>query len=693
MSIFTIFRTLLFSVIAMSLLAGWSVYRMNAAEREHYRAQQTQIELMSLGQALADGSDYLTSEVRRYVQFGDTVHFDNFWNEVKKTRSRDRAVERLKELGVQQKNLTFIEKAKRYSDQLINTERQAMEAVANRDFDTARKLVFSKYYDEQKRLIMGNIKLFQQMTNRQAQEISQKFHDRMSFYMLLGNVLLALSAALVFYLVYGIGIRRLINPLKTLTAKMRTLADGNLDIPIVEKPSPDEMGDMEKALEVFRQNVMLRKKVEIELKEEKAFKELIRVVAIAANEMSTLNAAARVCLSAVCKTTGWPVGHFLILDEESGRLVSSGIWQVEEPERYREFMTLSETMSFAPGEGLPGRVAKSGQPAWIEDLSEDGNLSRVSIMAKFGLRSGMASPVMVGDKVYAVAEFFMPCITTLHVELMKAMGAVGIEMGRVIEREKADRTLQAHMANLEFLVRERTRELERSNQELTDFASIASHDLSEPLRKVTLLGDCLRERLDPDDLKSRDFLRRMQNATRRMQGLIDNLLSYSMVATRPHPFEEVKIDVTVRQSLLNLDGRLKETGGRVIFESLPVIEAYPVHIRQLFQNLIGNGLKYHRKEVPPVIRIFSRPCVDGMVQLMIEDNGIGMDQKYADRVFRPFQRLHNGNEYEGTGMGLAICKKIVERHNGTIQIESEQGKGSTFIVCLPEKQLASSAQE
>lgn len=686
MSIFATFRTLLVLVIAMSLLAGWSVYRMNAAEEEHYLAQERQIELQNLGQSLADGSDYLTSEIRRYVQFGDKIHYDNFWKEVNITRSRDKAVERLQALGVSKANLSYIEKAKQYSDKLINTEREAMGAVQKGDLDSARKLVFSKYYDEQKQLIMENIKLFQEFTNTRAQEQTREFHEQMAFYMLLGNILLGLSAALVFYLVYGIGIRRLINPLKTLTEKMRTLAGGDLDISILNNPSADEMGEMERALEIFRQNVVLRKKAEIELKEEKAFNELIRVVAIAANEMSSVGVVAQVCLSAVCKTTGWPVGHFLVLNEKNGKLVSSGIWQVEDRERYGALMKISEETEFAEGDGLPGRVLKSGEPAWIEKLAEDNNFPRKPVMAEAGLFSGVAFPVMVGDKVLGVAEFFMPGITTLHSELMNAMSSVGIEMGRVIEREKAEKNLQAHLANLEFLVKERTRELERSNQELTDFASIASHDLSEPLRKVTILGDCLEERLDPADDKGKDFLRRMQNATRRMQGLIDNLLSYSMVATRPFPFEEVKIDYTIRESLLNLDGRMKETEGRVIFENLPIIEAYPVHMRQLFQNLIGNSLKYHRKGVPPVIKIHSKPCNAEMVQLVVEDNGIGMDPKYSDRIFRPFQRLHSRDDFEGNGMGLAICKKIVERHNGTIHIESEPGKGTAFIVRLPIKQ-------
>jgi signal transduction histidine kinase len=231
------------------------------------------------------------------------------------------------------------------------------------------------------------------------------------------------------------------------------------------------------------------------------------------------------------------------------------------------------------------------------------------------------------------------------------------------------------------------RELERSNAELTNFALIASHDLSEPLRKVMVFGDRLRNRLANSDEKSLDDISRMQNATVRMQQLIDDLLSYAKVTTRAQPFKGANFNQVIKEALLNLEASISESKGIVNLEALPTIEADPTQIRQLFQNLIGNALKYCAEGVTPVINISSQPGSDNKINIFIKDNGIGFEQEYANRIFGLFQRLHGRTEFPGTGMGLAICKKIVERHGGTIKAKSAPGKGSTFIITLPVKQI------
>ncbi len=227
------------------------------------------------------------------------------------------------------------------------------------------------------------------------------------------------------------------------------------------------------------------------------------------------------------------------------------------------------------------------------------------------------------------------------------------------------------------------KELERSNTELTNFASIASHDLGEPLRKVMAFGSRLRKRLAHSDNESIGDIDRMQNATVRMQGLIEDLLNYAMVTTKARPFKMVDFNAIINESLFYLEGAISESKAALNIESLPLIEADPVQIRQLFQNLIGNSLKYCEKGVAPVIHIFSQPAPDNKINIFIEDNGIGFEEKYSDRIFGLFQRLHGKSEYSGTGMGLAICKKIVDRHGGTIKAKSVLGKGSTFIITLP----------
>lgn len=234
--------------------------------------------------------------------------------------------------------------------------------------------------------------------------------------------------------------------------------------------------------------------------------------------------------------------------------------------------------------------------------------------------------------------------------------------------------------------------LARSNRELQDFAHVASHDLQEPLRKVQAFGDRLKAKcgdLLTDD--ARDYLERMMNASKRMQTLINDLLTFSRVTTKAQPFVSVELDKITREVLSDLEVRIDQTSGRVEVDPLPNIEADPTQMRQLMQNLIGNALKFHRPETPPVIRVHAEIEETGgdqkgeskICRLTIEDNGIGFDEKYLDRIFTVFQRLHGRNEYEGSGVGLAVCRKIAERHHGRITAKSRPGEGATFIVTLP----------
>ncbi len=269
------------------------------------------------------------------------------------------------------------------------------------------------------------------------------------------------------------------------------------------------------------------------------------------------------------------------------------------------------------------------------------------------------------------------------------------------ERRKSEEVLQLANEELETKVQERTLELERSNRELQDFAFVASHDLQEPLRKIQAFGDRLRLKYS-DQLgdQGSDYLNRMYNAAQRMSRLISDLLAFSRVATKIQPFEPLNLNETVDGVLSDLETRIQQTDGTVEVEELPVIAADPLQMRQLFQNLIGNALKFHRPDVPPIIQVKAEVVQENGEQpenedgnsasskeahcvITVTDNGIGFDEKYLERIFTPFQRLHNKNEYEGTGMGLAVCRKIVERHRGNITAKSTPGEGSQFIIMLP----------
>lgn len=248
------------------------------------------------------------------------------------------------------------------------------------------------------------------------------------------------------------------------------------------------------------------------------------------------------------------------------------------------------------------------------------------------------------------------------------------------ERRRLERLVAAHTTELA----EKNLRLERSNGELEYFAYIASHDLQEPLRKIQAFSDRVtRQYAVQLDDQGRDYLGRMASAAARMQLLIDALLSLSRVSSRKMTSEPIDLLPLVREVVGDLEVRIQSTGGRVELGDLPRASGDAVQLRQLFQNLIGNALKFRRDGELPVVRVSAVRGGDGMLEIRVQDNGIGFEAKDAERIFLPFQRLHGRSQYEGTGIGLAICQKIVERHGGTIRAESVPGVGTSFVFTLP----------
>lgn len=239
-----------------------------------------------------------------------------------------------------------------------------------------------------------------------------------------------------------------------------------------------------------------------------------------------------------------------------------------------------------------------------------------------------------------------------------------------------------------------TQKLEHSNRELADFAYVASHDLQEPLRKIEAFGERLVNKYSsilPDDGKM--FVDRMQNAAGRMRTLINDLLSYSRVTTGAKEFQNASLSKVLGEVLSDLQIRIEETKATINFDQLPTIECEPMQMRQLLQNLLGNALKFRKADVLPIITISTEivPADETMgigshAKLIFADNGIGFDNEFKDKIFTIFQRLHSRTEYEGTGIGLATVRKIVERHGGTINADGQLNIGSKFYVTLPIEQ-------
>lgn len=273
----------------------------------------------------------------------------------------------------------------------------------------------------------------------------------------------------------------------------------------------------------------------------------------------------------------------------------------------------------------------------------------------------------------------------------------------VRESLRHQHTLEGINSDLEEKIEERTQELRvysdeltRSNRELEDFAFVASHDLQEPLRKIRAFGNRLESGYaDVIDERGQDFLKRMLNAAERMSMLISDLLSFSRVSTRGKDFVEVDLNSVVSDILNDLEIAIDETGAKFNVDDMPIIMGDKSQIEQLMLNLLSNALKFKNPDITPQITVScSTPSDEELVNVLheeqfdwtkitIQDNGIGFDQSFSEKIFAPFQRLHGRSEYKGTGIGLAVCRRIVERHNGHISALSQPGKGACFTIIIP----------
>lgn len=265
-------------------------------------------------------------------------------------------------------------------------------------------------------------------------------------------------------------------------------------------------------------------------------------------------------------------------------------------------------------------------------------------------------------------------------ELAHAVDQLQVEL---VARQRVVEILRQRGEELNHLMRQ----LQQSNTDLQDFAFIASHDLQEPLRKIQAFGDRLvknhASQLDQEGIL---YAERMSKSANRLQAMINALLSYSRINFQGEKFTPTDLNKVLEEVLSDLEITIRDSGGQVQVNPLPVIDADPVQIHHLLQNLVGNAIKFHRANTPPVVKVRVSAQDETHVTLVVEDNGIGFNEKYLDRIFQPFQRLNSLEQFEGSGIGLAVSRKIVERHNGQISAISTPGEGSQFIVTIPLKQ-------
>ncbi|MBC1219303.1 PAS domain-containing protein [Nostoc sp. UCD121] len=326
---------------------------------------------------------------------------------------------------------------------------------------------------------------------------------------------------------------------------------------------------------------------------------------------------------------------------------------------------------------------RQGRISIINNIKEaDIQPCHIELLERFAVKANLVVPICLKNQMWGLLIAHQ-CAhprqwTSWEIELLRQLAdQIGIASTQSLILEQETRHRE---------------ELTRSNEELKQFAFVASHDLQEPLRKIKSFGDRLKSTCgDTLSEQGRDYLERMQNAASRMQTLIEDLLTLSRVTTRAQPFVSVNLTKIAQEVLSDLEIYVQQTGGSVEIGELPTIQADPIQMRQLLQNLIGNALKFHRPQIPPVIKIYSKilnnqadniSSNSELCQIIVEDNGIGFEEKYLDRIFNVFQRLHSSIEYEGTGIGLAICRKIIERHHGHLTAQSKPGQGAKFTILL-----------
>ncbi|MDB5250991.1 MAG: response regulator [Flaviaesturariibacter sp.] len=308
------------------------------------------------------------------------------------------------------------------------------------------------------------------------------------------------------------------------------------------------------------------------------------------------------------------------------------------------------------------------------------------------------NPELMRFKVSVFADLYRKNYQLMQQE--RNLLAVNESLEKEIEER---RTSEEKIRLLNFQLLQNNDELKVINEELDRFAYVASHDLQEPLRKIMVFSDVLAMKLqgkvEPDVQNSLD---KIVKASDRMQKLINDLLKFSRHASGTEDFKNVDLNELVAEVVSDLEADIQRKEARVSFEALPVIQAIPSQLRQLFQNLIGNALKFSRPDTAPIVEIRSE-VIENMKstnsqglttartfhRISISDNGIGFDGKYADDIFVVFKRLHSYHEFEGSGIGLSICKKIVDKHKGTITAHSTLNEGATFVITLPEEQQQS----
>ena len=351
---------------------------------------------------------------------------------------------------------------------------------------------------------------------------------------------------------------------------------------------------------------------------------------------------------------------FLVQDEYEEGLRQAGIAGLGNPELGHNLV---------PFESVSGKAFLDGQPVVVDDytIHPDSVASGISQ----GVRSAVVLPVKGSEGIVGVLDVVSRETGYFTPERVRFLTAVGSGLGLLLENARLYENLERH-----------AEELARSNTELEQFAYVASHDLQEPLRMVTSYVEILAEEYqDKLDENADRYIGYAVDGAKRMKALVDDLLAYSRLSSGANKFEDADCNEVVGRVMQALDATITETGAAVNCGSLPTVKGDGIQLHQLFQNLISNGIKFRSAETP-TIEVSSQREGEHWL-FAIKDNGIGIAPRHHEQIFQMFQRLHHRGQYPGTGVGLAVSAKIVQRHGGTIWVDSQEGKGTTMFFTIP----------
>jgi signal transduction histidine kinase/DNA-binding response OmpR family regulator len=408
--------------------------------------------------------------------------------------------------------------------------------------------------------------------------------------------------------------------------------------------------------------------------------ELLQLITVAANEASTVDEAMRTALDGVCAHSRWPVGHVHIKDA-AGVLVSTSLWHLDDPERYETFRKASEATTFAPGAGLPGRVLEERKPAWIVDVTKDSNFPRSKAAQDTGLRAGFAFPVLIGEEVAAVMEFFSGEPAEPDVAVLTIMAHVGSQLGRVIERRRAEDALKL------------------ASQHKSQFLANMSHELRTPLNAIIGITEMLQEDAR-DSNREDDFepLDRVVRAARHLLALINDILDLSKIEAGKMDLHVVPFAIApVVEDVVNTVATLvAKNQNSLRLECPPEIGfmcADQTRIRQALLNLVSNAAKFTENGTITINADRTVADTGEWIVISVSDTGIGLTAEQKGRLFQDFVQADASTtrRYGGTGLGLAISRRFCQMMGGDITVESEPGRGSTFTIRLPADGTSSQA--